>query len=297
MEFKKATKENARLRMALTGISGSGKTYTALAIGSNLGEKVAVIDTERGSASKYADIFGFDVLELEKFSPENYIAAVHAAEEAGYDVLIIDSLTHEWSGTGGILELHDKESARLKDSFRAWGAATPKHNAVLNAILGSRCHVIATIRSKSEYSVEKDGNKTTIRKVGMAPVQRDGIEYEFDVLGDLDQNNNLSIIKTRCIDLLDKTYPKAGKEVAATLKAWLSPNGKQVDDAPRSELQAKILETCKSLNTEGDSITWNKVQLDEYTNHSYGAAFSELGYDTLKKLAIDLNERLLVLKK
>ncbi len=296
MEFKKASKENARLRMALTGISGSGKTYTALAVGSNLGGKVAVIDTERGSASKYADIFDFDVLELDTFSPENYIAAVRAAEDAGYEVLIIDSLTHEWSGKGGILEIHDKQTAVVKDSFRAWGKVTPQHNRVLDTILASKCHIIATIRSKSEYSVNKNDGKTVIEKVGLAPVQRDGIEYEFDVLGDLDRNNNLSIVKTRCIALLDKTFQKAGKDVAKVLSEWLSPNGNHVKQSSRDEIQVGILETCKALNTAKDSITWNKAKLNEYTEEAYGAAFEEMGYEFLGKLSADLSDRLASLK-
>lgn len=222
--FKKAEKTQAKLRMALIGPAGSGKTYTALKVAQGLGERVAVIDTERGSASKYADLFGFDVLELESFEPENYIAAIAAAEEAGYDVVVVDSLSHAWSGRGGILEFVDREAAKSprSNSFGVWRHATPKHNRLVDAMLGSRIHVIATMRSKMEY-VQAQGadGKTEIRKVGMQPVQRDGLEYEFDVVGDLDDRNTLSITKSRCIELAGQVIEKPGADLAATLAAWL----------------------------------------------------------------------------
>ena len=132
MVFKKATKEQAKLRMGIIGPAGSGKTYTALLTARNLvpDGKIAVLDTERGSASKYADIFEFDVCELESFHPENYIKTIQAAEEAGYDVLIIDSLSHAWTGKDGALELVDKAAARERgNSFAAWRHVTPLHLA------------------------------------------------------------------------------------------------------------------------------------------------------------------------
>lgn len=226
MVFKKATKEQAKLRMGIIGPSGSGKTYTALITAKHLvpGGRVAVIDTERGSASKYADIFEFDVCELETFHPENYIKAIQAAEEAGYDVLIIDSLSHAWTGKDGALELVDKAAARERgNSFAAWRHVTPLHNAMVDAMLACNLHLIVTMRSKTEWVVEKDERgKSVPRKIGLQPVQRGDLEYEFDLAADMDLDNNFIVSKTRCPALRGKVINLPNEEPAKTLRAWLS---------------------------------------------------------------------------
>lgn len=236
MAFQKATKERAKLRLALIGPAGSGKTYTALNIASNLGSKIAVIDTERGSASLYSDKFDFDVLELQTFEPEGYIAGIRDAADSGYDVLIIDSLSHAWSGKGGILEFVDNAARRSGggNSFSAWRDATPKHNALVESILAVPIHVIVTMRSKMEYVQEKDAKtgKTTVRKVGLQPIQREGLEYEFTVTADLDIEHNMIISKTRCDAIVDKVFNKAGKDVAQILLDWLNTGGEPSRKAP-----------------------------------------------------------------
>jgi hypothetical protein len=225
--FRRATKEQSRLRLALAGPAGSGKTYTALLLASALadGDGVALIDTERGSASKYADAFPpFDVLELASFHPERYIEAIGDAEAAGYRVLVIDSLSHAWMGKDGALELVDKAGKRSPsgNNFAAWREVTPLHNALVDAMLGANLHIIVTLRSKTEYVIEKDDKgRTSIRKMGLAPVQRDGLEYEFDVYADLDQSHTLIVGKTRCMALADAVITRPGKELAATLRDWL----------------------------------------------------------------------------
>lgn len=224
VQFQKAVKYGALLRLALIGTSGSGKTYSALAIATGLGLPIAFIDTERGSARKYADLFDFDVLELDSFSVDNFIAAINAAEKGGYRVLVIDSLSHAWSGKDGILEFVDMETAksRAKNAYTSgWRAATPKHNQLVDAILGCKMHVIACMRSKSEYVMEEVNGKKVPRKVGLQPVQREGMEYEFDVLGDLDQDHNLVISKSRCAAIDNMLFPKPGAEFAAILNEWL----------------------------------------------------------------------------
>jgi len=229
MPFVKATKHEAKLRLALAGPSGSGKTYTALQIATHLGEPIALVDTERGSARKYADIFNFDVLELDSFHPQQYIDAIHDAENAGYAVLILDSLSHAWTGKDGALELVDKAAKRLaatyrsgrEDSFAAWREVTPLHNALVDAMVQSRLHLIVTMRTKTDYVVETKDGKTAPRKIGLAPIQRDGLEYEFDVFADLDQDNTLIVQKTRCPALAGGVFPKAGREVADILNTWL----------------------------------------------------------------------------
>jgi hypothetical protein len=243
--FQKATKKRARLRMGLVGPSGSGKTFTALRVGVALGEKIAVIDSERGSASKYADKFGFDVVELESFDPRKYVEVINAAGEAGYDVLVIDSLSHAWNGKDGALEMVDNAAKRSKsgNSFGAWRDVTPVHNALVDAILRSKCHVIATMRAKTEWILEKDERtgKQTPRKVGLQPVQRDGMEYEFDVVGDLD-DASFAISKTRCSALKEKVFREPGEDLAEILKGWLTDG----EDVPEPQREPKAAPVAKA---------------------------------------------------
>lgn len=234
LQIRKATRTQARLRLGLIGPAGSGKTYTALRMAMVLaqGKPVLFLDTEHGSAEKYADYtdpevgkFAFDVITPDAFSPDVYIEAIRLAEQNGYAVLILDSLSHAWMGKGGALELVDKAQARQKtqNSFTAWRDVTPLHNAMVDAIVGARVHIIATLRSKMEYVQEKDPNgKTIIRKVGLQPVQRDGLEYEFDIVGDLDQDNNLVVGKTRCSAIAGGVYAKPGKAMADEIIHWLN---------------------------------------------------------------------------
>lgn len=223
--FRKATKSQAKLRLALNGPAGSGKTFTALTIAKHMGGRVAVVDTEHGSASKYADRFDFDVLELDTFAPANFVEAIRAAEAAGYSIIILDSITHAWNGTGGVMEIVDNAAARARgNSYAGWKEGTPAHNDLINGIVQSKCHVIATMRAKTEYLLEKDERtgKTTPKKIGMAPVQRDGMEYEFDVSGFLDLDNTLVIDKTRCPALRQAVIKMPGEQLAKTLMDWLS---------------------------------------------------------------------------
>ena len=237
IQFKKATKEQLKLRMALIGPAGSGKTYTALNIAQHLGSKVAVIDTEHGSASKYAGLFRFDVVEPTSFHPQMYIDGIAAAEQAGYDVLVIDSLSHAWMGKDGALELVDRAAKRSStgNSFAAWRDVTPLHNNLIEAMLAARLHLIVTMRSKMEYVQDKDEKgRTQIRKVGLQPVQRDGLEYEFDVVADLDTDNNLVVGKTRCPELAGVVIARPGKEIADALNAWLSDGTPSAAPLPRA---------------------------------------------------------------
>ena len=242
-QFKKATKAQSRARISFIGVSGSGKTMSALIVAIFLGKRVAVIDSERGSASKYAGkkmadgtTLDFDVLELESFSPRTYVEAMRAAAEAGYDVIVIDSLSHAWMGKDGALEMVDnaQRANRGGNSFTAWRNVTPEHNALVDAMLQSPCHIIATMRAKTEYVLEEDGKgKKVPRKIGMAPVQRDGLEYEFDVVGDIDLDHVLTISKSRCDEIADKAFRKPGRQFAETLKAWLSDGTPAVTQPPQ----------------------------------------------------------------
>jgi hypothetical protein len=224
--FKKATKSAAKLRLGLIGPAGSGKTMTALRIAAGLGGPVAVIDTERGSASLYAGERGldFDVIELDTYGVERFIDAIKAAADGGYATLVIDSLSHAWSGKGGILEFVDNAGKRNQGggNFGAWRDATPRHNSLVDAILGAPLHVICTLRSKVEYVVENVGGRNQVRKVGLQPVQRDGLEYEFTVVGDVTQDHDLVVTKTRAAFLKDAVIREAGEDLGKQLAAWLS---------------------------------------------------------------------------
>jgi len=224
LQFRKAVKHGAKLRLAVCGPSGSGKTYTLLKLATELGNPVAVVDTEHGSASKYADIFEFDVLELDSYDPRKLLELIDSA--AGrYQVLCIDSLSHFWMGKDGELDLVDRIARRSQsnNSFGAWKQVTPMHNELIDRIIGAPMHVLVSLRAKTEWVLERDEKtgKTAPRKVGLAPVMRDGIEYEFDVCGEMDQENTLIITKSRCPNLTGGVFTKPGKEVSDILKEWL----------------------------------------------------------------------------
>ena len=221
LQFTKATKEQSKLRLAIFGPSGSGKTFTALRLATGLSGKVALIDTERGSASKYADRFEFDVLELPKKDIDTYLSGINAAGQAGYNVLIIDSLSHAWK------ELLDEVEKLAKAKYRgntwsAWSEGTPKQNTMVDAILSFPGHVIATMRSKTEWTTQDAGNgKTKPVRVGLAPEQGKGIEYEFDLLMELSTDHICTIIKDRTGKFQDKMIDKPGEDFGIELAEWL----------------------------------------------------------------------------
>lgn len=236
VQFTKATKRKAKARIAITGPAGSGKTYTALRVASAMCTKLAVIDTEHGSASKYASDFTFDVLELNEFHPNNYVEAIKAAADAGYDGLVIDSASHEWSGKGGCLELVDMYAKRRSgNTYAAWADVTPLHTGFIEAIHSAPMHVFANFRSKMDYLQSEDPKtgKKVIQKVGMAPITRDGAEYEFDIVGDLDLEHNMVITKSRCKALADKMIPFPGEQFAKAVSEWLT-DGASVEAANTS---------------------------------------------------------------
>jgi len=239
--FKQAVKSQSKLRMTIDGPAGSGKTYTALrfahVIAQRVNGKIAVVDTERGSASKYVGEspdgypWQFDVLELTTFSPEKYTDSVLAAGRAGYAVLVVDSLSHAWEGVGGALEIKDRVSgASNENSYTAWRHVTPLHNRMIDTILQSPLHVITTMRSRTEYVPETgpNGKITNIRRVGLAPVQRPGMEYEFDLVCDMDWSHIMTVGKSRCSAVADMQVEKPGAEFISIVMDWLDGKGSPV---------------------------------------------------------------------
>jgi len=227
LQFKRAARQQKKLRLNIDGISGSGKTLGALRIARGLSPtgRIAVLDTENNSASLYAAEIagGYEVAPLTgDMRPREFTSGIHDAEEAGFDVIIVDSLSHAWRGT---LELVDRktEASRSKNAFNeGWRAATPEHNALVDAILKSKAHVITTMRSKSEYVLEENekGQKVP-RKIGMAPVAREGAEYEYDVCLTLNADHKAVVSKTRCKLLDEQVIPLITEQLGAVLRVWL----------------------------------------------------------------------------
>ncbi|MCU4634899.1 ATP-binding protein [Acinetobacter sp. WU_MDCI_Abxa265] len=221
--FQKAERKQAKLRLALSGPTGSGKTESALKLAAGIGGRIAVVDTEDSSASLYADRYDFFAANLTPpYTPEKFINAIKAAEQGGFDILIMDSITHEWSGTGGCLEIVDTlTKGKFKgNSWGAWSEVTPRHRKFIDAILHSSIHIIVTLRSKMETQQVTDANgKKKVEKVGMKSEQRDGIEYEFTTVLDLNADHYAVATKDRTHIFSE---PMVITEATGTsLKDWL----------------------------------------------------------------------------
>lgn len=233
--FTKATKAQAKARIAMHGPAGSGKTYTALQWASVLanGGKIAVVDTERNSASLYADQFEFDVLAFNPpYHPERLIEVLDVAESEGYAVVIIDSLSHYWSGAGGVLEIVDEAKSRFKgNTMQAWMVGTPLQQKMIDRILSHPAHIIATMRSKTDWQIENDGGRVSPMKVGLAPQQRDGVEYEFTLVLDIDIKHRASVTKSRYAAIADRTFDtKETKQAAQQVLSWLQEGTEVIPD-------------------------------------------------------------------
>lgn len=222
MGIRKAERKKAKLRLGIAAPSGAGKTYSSLLLAFGMGGKVGLIDTEHGSGDLYAHLGDYSVYGIEApYSVAKYTQAIKAFEDAGFDTIIIDSLTHAWAGDGGLLDKQGKLADRGTNSFAAWRTITPEHNNLVDAMLRSPCHIIATMRAKQEYILEtNDKGKQQPKKVGMAPVQREGMEYEFTVMLDVDMHHIASASKDRT-SLFDGRFFKISQETGKELLAWL----------------------------------------------------------------------------
>ena len=248
--LRKAQRRAAKIRLGLASPSGGGKTYSALLIAKGLAgswDKVAIIDTENGSADLYSHLGDFNVLQLTApYHPEKYIDAIRECEQAGMEVIIIDSITHEWSGVGGCLELQQiaTERQRIKNTYTAWKEVTPRHQKFIDAVLQSNCHIITTVRSKTDYlQVEHEGKKS-IQKVGMAQVTRDGFEYELTVSLELDVNHYAVTSKDRTCLFEGKPSFIPSEETGKMLKEWCESGvdiRKQcIDDIEKCQSKADV---------------------------------------------------------
>ena len=260
LAFKPATREASYARIALSGPSGSGKTYTALTLATALSDKVAVIDTERGSASKYVGLNGwaFDTVQPDSYAPLSLVELLGLAAGNDYGCVVIDSLSHYWMGVDGMLEQADRR-AKGNNSFSGWKEVRPEERRMIDALVSFPGHVIATMRSKTEYVVEEnERGKKVPRKVGLKPEQREGVEYEFDVVGDMDLDNTLTVVKSRIHTLAKAVIPMPGEEFAATIQEWLS-DGAKVPTVSEYRKKALALKSVDELKALFDEVSSHKL--------------------------------------
>jgi len=220
MKLEQATRSNSSMRLAIFGCSGGGKTYSALQLAKGLtkNNQIAVIDTEAGSAALYSNLTSFKVLRLEQpFTPERFIEAITICENAGCDVIIIDSLSNAWEGAGGILEIHGHMPG---NSFANWSKVIPRHNSLVQKILTSSSHIIATLRAKQDYLIDQSNGRMTIQKVGLKPVQKEGIDYEFTLAFDMDMHHKASASKDRTGLFIDKDPFVITPQTGIRIKEW-----------------------------------------------------------------------------
>lgn len=223
-KFQRAERKRVKLKIAITGPSGSGKTYSALELATGLGQKIALIDTENDSASLYSDRFVFDTLVIDPpYTVQKYLEAIKAAEAEGYEVLVIDSISHAWAGDGGLLAKKEGLDSRggNQNSYTNWSSITKEHESFKGMLLTSDLHLICTMRSKQDYILEtNEKGKQAPRKVGMAPIQRDGMEYEFTTVFDVAMDHAAMASKDRT-GLFDGEIAKLTKHTGERFMAWL----------------------------------------------------------------------------
>lgn len=275
-KFTPATRAQVKLKLAIAGPSGSGKTYSALLMASGIGKRIAVIDTENRSASLYADLESgplagvrFDVLNIfPPYTVPKYLDAIEDAQKAGYDVLIIDSISHSWAGEGGLLDKKGALDQRPNsNAYTNWAPITKEHEAFKAKILNADIHTIVTMRSKQDYILEQnDRGKSAPKKVGLAPVQREGTEYDYAVVFDLAMDHNAMASKDRT-SMFDGLVFKPTKETGASLLGWLNkgahepkpqakPQAKPKAAVPMTEAQSievmELVERFRGLTNESD---------------------------------------------
>jgi len=251
MSFTKANKGKQYLRLLLGGPSGSGKTYSALILASVLakkrGSKIALIDSERGSGSLYADKFEYDTQELNPpYAPENYLSMIDEAVKAGYKVIVVDSISHEWMGQGGILDIHTMEGGQFQD----WKSVSPRHRKFIDGLTGVQADIICTSRTKTEWNIGKDERgKMKPSKVGTKLEQRDGMEYEYTVAFRLDDGNVATPEKDRTLLFKrpdgNEFIGKIDDEVGNAIWDWLQSG---VEEPKEDEIQDGVVAIIKAMS-------------------------------------------------
>jgi hypothetical protein len=260
MKITKARRQASYIKLALQGPSGSGKTMSSLLLAKGLTESwndIVVIDSENGSANLYAHLGDYNVLPLEApFTPEKYIEAIRASHSHGAKVIVIDSISHEWEGQGGVLDIHSNMPG---NSFTNWGKLTPRHNAFVQMLLQTPVHIICTIRTKQDYVLSDKNGKMVPEKVGLKGVTRDGIDYEFTVVFDLNIKHQALCSKDRTGLFMDKPEFVLNEAVGDTINQWC--NSTHEPDWPQMIMNCKSLPELTQLYQTIDSPTEEIVNL------------------------------------
>jgi len=256
--LRKATRKKAKIRLGLSAISGGGKTYSSLLIAKGMANgdlsKVAIIDTENGSGDLYANLGDYNVFTLEApYEPERYIKAIKECENAGMEVIIIDSITHEWDGKGGILDISNSMAG---NSYTNWAKLTPRHQSFIDAILQSKCHIITTVRRKQDYEMTTNSNgKLVPQKIGLKEVTREGFEYELTVNLELDTKHNASCSKDRTGLFADKPEFIPSEATGKLLLDWC-----ETGEVVLSPLEIAINEMEAVAAIEELKTVWTKYK-------------------------------------
>lgn len=270
MQLKKATRKQVKLKLGLSAVSGGGKTYSALLIGYGLCKdwsKIAVIDTENDSASLYSHLGDYNTISLSApFSPERYIEAIKSCEDAGMEVIIIDSITHEWDGKGGIIDI---SNGMIGNSFTNWGKLTPRHQSFIDAILQSKTHTITCVRRKQDYEMSKDSNgKLQVQKMGLKEITREGYEYELTVNFEMDIKHNASASKDRTGLFVGKPDFIPTIQTGELLKQWCEQG---VELTEPTEI-TNYVHACNAINkaTTIDELkaTWKRINKETQSHPS-----------------------------
>jgi hypothetical protein len=251
--LRQASRKKAKIRLGLSAVSGGGKTYSALLIAKGLANgdlsKVAIIDTENGSADLYSNLGNYNVFTLKApFSPERYIEAINICESAKMEVIIVDSITHEWEGIGGILSISD---SMVGNSYTNWAKLTPRHNAFIQSLLQSNCHIITTVRRKQDYEMTTNNNgKLVPQKVGLKEVTREGFEYELTVNLELDTKHNASCSKDRTGLFVGKPDFVPTEDTGKALLEWCESGTDNIEiDIEQSLKNCTTIEELADLYT------------------------------------------------
>ena len=264
MILKKAKRKRVRLKIGIASAAGGGKTLGSLLLAygivrnmypeisdEEVWDKIAMIDTENGSGELYSDrvkegvhIGEYGVVTLEPpYESKKYIEAINLCKQSGIEVIIVDSLTHLWSGEGGALDKQANIAKRTGNGFTSWKEPKKEFRSVIDKILQTDAHFIVTMRSKADYVQEKDGNgRTSIRKVGMNPIVMDGVDYEFSVVFDIDTEHVATASKDRT-GLFDGRYMKLSPDVGKSLIDW-------VNESPEKSEPAKIINEVNTVSLE-----------------------------------------------
>jgi hypothetical protein len=258
MQLQTATRVHTKIKLALQGPSGSGKTYSALLLAFGLcgdWNKIAVIDTENQSAHLYASLGKYQVLAISApYTPEKFIDAIRFCENAEIQVIILDTLSHEWEGGGGILDAHSKMAG---NSFTNWAKVTPRHNALIESILQSKVHIIATLRTKQDYVLTDKNGKQVPEKVGLRAIQRDGTDYEFTLVFDIDIKHLAVASKDRTGLFIGKPEASLTSQIGREIKDWCEGGVEQ---------PIKVLKNLKVIQRINDCKSMDEL-LDLFTQH------------------------------